>query len=63
MRQKGRPRQFARMVGVLLTPETDRRVRAYALLTGSSISELIRDCVEAKWGPGNKINELPEVRA
>ena len=56
----GRPKIYQGMVGVYLPRDVDLRLRAAALETGKSLSDLIRETLARTWGAGQK---APEMRA
>jgi hypothetical protein len=45
-------------VGVRLPKDVDLRLRATALETGRSLSDLIRETLAQAWGKGHKVQEI-----
>lgn len=45
-------------MGVRLPKDIDLRLRAAALETGKSLSELIRETLAPTWGKGQKVHEM-----
>lgn len=55
----GRPKMFhGSNVGLRLPKDMDLRLRAAAIETGKSLSDLIRETLAPAWGKGKKSQEI-----